>query len=91
MDNPAPEHILRTIELYEDDEVCDSPIIGLETGLDRAEVDEVLQYLRRADRIECRAMKASDGSEILTGISSEGKRAALREWGALVRATWESP
>ena len=31
--------VLRVIELYEDDEVCDSPIIVVEIGLDRATVD----------------------------------------------------
>ena len=54
--------ILRTIELYEDDEDCedcDGPIIVVETGLDRAEVDEILQYLWRADRMECRSTRTA--------------------------------
>ena len=46
--------VLTVIEMYEDDEVCDSPILVVETGFDRAEVDEILDYLWRADRIECR-------------------------------------
>jgi hypothetical protein len=68
---PDPEDIkdvLRTIELYEDDMVCDSAIIVVETGFDRATVDEVLDYLWRVDRIECRAMGSDGGSEALVGI-----------------------
>ena len=60
--------VLTIIELYEDDEVCDSPILVVETGFDRTEVDEILDYLWRADRIECRRMTAADGGEMLTGI-----------------------
>jgi len=72
--------VLTIIELYEDDEVCDSPILVVETGFDRTEVDEILDYLWRADRIECRRMTADDGSEMLTGIRRvlEGRE---RRWG----------
>ena len=74
--------VLRVIELYEDDEVCDSPIIVVEIGLDRATVDEVLDYLWRADRIECRVMRA-DGESMLTGIRRvvEGRERRWGEWG----------
>ncbi len=72
MADPAPDSdeirdILRTIELYEDDEVCDSATIVVETGLDRATVDYVLEYLWREDQIECRTMKNGDQT-MLTGI-----------------------
>ena len=41
--------ILRIIEWYEDDEVCDSPILVVESGFDQTEVNEVLEYLWRED------------------------------------------
>ena len=73
--------ILTIIALYEDDEVGDSPILVVESGFDRAEVGEVLDYIWRADRIECRRMKSADGSEMLTGIRRviEGRK---RRWGS---------
>lgn len=74
--------ILTVIELYEDDEVCDSPIIVVETGLDQATVDEVLDYLWRAARIECRVMR-SEGESMLTGIRRVvvGRERRSGEWG----------
>ncbi len=74
--------VLHVIESYEDDEVCDSPIIVVEIGLDRATVDRVLDYLWRADRIECRVMSA-DGKSMLTGIRRvvEGRERRWGEWG----------
>jgi len=74
--------ILTIIRLYEDDEVCDSPILVAESGFNRAEVDEVLEYLWLEDRIECRAMRAGDGSEVLTGIRRVLK-GRERRWGEL--------
>lgn len=65
---PDPEGvmtILTIISPYEDDEVCDSPILVVESGFDRTEVDEVLDYRWREDRIECRSTRAGDGSEML--------------------------
>ena len=83
---PYPEAIktiLAIISLYEDDEVCDSPILVVESGFDRAEVDEVLDYLWQEDRIECRRMRSADGSEMLTGIrrALEGRERRWGEWG----------
>ena len=45
------QDLLRIIELYEDDEVCDSPILVIESGFNRTEVDDVLKYLWLVDRI----------------------------------------
>jgi hypothetical protein len=75
--------ILRKIHLSEDDEVCNSPILVVETGFDRTEVDVVLEYLWQADRIECRRMTAADGSEMLTGIRRvlEGRERRWGDWG----------
>ena len=49
-------------------------------GFDRAEVDEILDYLWGEDRIECWRMRLADGSEMLTGIRRmlEGHE---RRWG----------
>lgn len=75
--------VLRVIELYEDGEVCDSPIIVVETGFDRATVDEVLDCPRREDRIECRSMRLGDGTDALTGIrrASEGRSRRWADFG----------
>ncbi len=54
---PDPEDIktiLRIIELYEDDEVCDSPIIVVESGSMGPKWIRTLEYLWREDLIECR-------------------------------------
>lgn len=59
--------ILRVIELYEDDQICDAPILVVESGFDRWEVDEILDQLWREDQIECRAM-TSGNEPMLTGI-----------------------
>lgn len=77
-----------TIELYEDEEICDSPILVVETGFDRAEVDVVLQYLWRDDRIECRRMTATEGSEMLTGVRRvlESRERRWGEFGGYQRA-----
>jgi hypothetical protein len=77
--------ILTIIQVYEDDdEVCDSPLLVAESGLDREEVDAVLEYLWREDRIECRRMRAVDGNQMLTGIRRvvEGRK---RRWGQFGR------
>ena len=83
---PDPEDIMTILtinSLYEDDEVCDSPILVVESGFDRAEVDAVLEYLWREDRIECRRMRSGDGSEMLTGIRRvlEGRERRWGGWG----------
>lgn len=45
--------VLAVIGLYEDgDEDCNNALLDLETGLDPATVDEVLDFLWRTDRIE---------------------------------------
>ena len=68
---PYPQDIqdvLRTIELYEDDAVCDSEVIVVETGLERSTVDTVLDQLWREDRIECRAFGWGGYPPLMTGI-----------------------
>ena len=71
--DPVPDpqdtqDVLRTIELYEDDAVCDNDIIVVETGLDRSTVDTALGHLRREDRIECRAFGWVGYPPLMTGI-----------------------
>jgi len=69
--------------LYEDDIVCEALIIVVETGLDRATVDEVLDYPWREDRIECRVMNLEGDGRGLTGIWRvlEGRERRWGDWG----------
>jgi hypothetical protein len=85
---PDPEDIMTVftiIGLYEDDEVCDSAILVVETGFDRTEVGVVLDYLWREDRIECRLMRAGN-EEMLTGIRRvlPGRERRWGKWGHYV-------
>ena len=63
--------------------MCDSPVIVVETNLDRATVDAILEDLWREDRIECRAMDDGEGHAILTGIRRviDGRGRRWGEWG----------
>jgi len=54
MPNPDDiQNVLAVIGLYEDgDEDCNNHLLDHETGLDPATVDEILDHLWKADRIE---------------------------------------
>ena len=54
MPNPDDiKDVLAVIGLYEDgDEDCNNHLLDHETGLDPATVDEILDYLWKADQIE---------------------------------------
>jgi hypothetical protein len=82
------DSVLSSLELHEENGVCDSNVIVRQTGLDRSTVDMVLGHLWRGKRIDCLGGGRSGLAPIMSKIRRLtkqtdrrlGERARYKGW-----------